>query len=485
LVFECLEFHNRISSNNGTPIHQPSTISLTINHFLETIAAYVALILFNAIFMRGQPAFVDAAAEGARLHPYLFVILLMACRYGTVAGVFSAIAGCLIMVAWARPDLSVGVGEGVKPAMIQMLAFVLSGVVFGLLRSKYMQKEIEMQDSLEKTSGNVTCLENENEMLFQITTELERKILTDIQSFANLYTISQDLEKLNREEICLNVPRIVAEHLDAERCSIYMHEESELVLYGSYGWPGQHNYRARISFDNSMIGMAFRERRLLSIRHFLESKSDVENLGESILCAPLVDDNNHVLGVINIESMPFLRMTNDSMTIFSVLAQWVSKALVHATYVESVQAHTITDHRLEIYNRSYLEGRLVEEFVRVKQSYQPFTLLMLCLTKSHDQTTQARLGEVKMIISYLELLLKKTDLLASYSEDVPLALLMLARSETELTDFIEQIESDLNRLLSADQFEVRLKIGVAGYAESMESWKQLVEAAEAKTKELA
>ncbi len=88
-------------------------------------------------------------------------------------------------------------------------------------------------------------------------------------------------------------------------------------------------------------------------------------------------------------------------------------------------------------------------------------------------------------VSYLELLLKKTDILASYSEDVPLALLMLARSETDLTDFIEQIESDLNRLLSADQFEERLKIGVAGYAESMESWEQLVKAAEAKTKELA
>jgi len=443
------------------------------------------LILFNVIFMSDQPAFVDAAAEGARLHPYLFVILLMACRYGTAAGVSSAIAGCLIMVVWAKPDFSVGVGESVKPATIQMLAFVLSGVVFGLLRNKYMQKEIEMQDNIEKTSGNVTDLENENEMLFQITTELERKILTDIQSFANLYTISQDLEKLNKDEICLNVPHIVAEHLDAERCSIYMHEEGELVVKGSYGWPSQHQYREHIPLDNSMIGMAFRERRLLSIRHFLESKSEVENLGESILCAPLVDDNNHVLGVINIESMPFLRMTNDSMTIFTVLAQWVSKALVHATYVESVQAHTITDHLLETYNRPYLEERLAEEFVRVKQSYQPFTLLMMRLTKSHDQSIQARLGEVKMIVSYLELILKKTDILASYSEDVPLALLMLARSETELADFIEQIESDLNRLLSADQFEERLKIGVAGYTESMDSWEQLVEAAEAKTKELA
>jgi GGDEF domain-containing protein len=456
-----------------------------LSWLLESIAAYIALILFNVIFMRGQPAFIDAAAEGARLHPYLFVILLMACRYGTAAGVFSAIAGCLIMVVWAKPDFSVGVGENVKPATIQMLVFVLSGVVFGLLRNKYMQKEIEMQDNIEKTSGNVTDLENENEMLFQITTELERKILTDIQSFANLYTISQDLEKLNKEEICLNVPHIVAEHLDAERCSIYMHEEGELVIKGSYGWPSQHEYRDHIPLDNSMIGMAFRERRLLSIRHFLESNTEVENLGESILCAPLVDDNNHVLGVINIESMPFLRMTNDSMTIFFVLAQWVSKALVRATYVESVQAHTITDHLLETYNRPYLEERLAEEFVRVKQSYQPFTLLLMRLTKSHDQTTQARLGEVKMIISYLELLLKKTDILASYSEDVPLALLMLARSETDLTDFIEQIESDLNRLLSADQFEERLKIGVAGYAESMESWEQLVKAAEAKTKELA
>ncbi len=439
------------------------------NWIYECVLGLLILIAINKYFFPENPAFVSCHP-----HPYLFLILLIACRYGARSGVFTALLATAILWFWASPSASLKVWEKLDVTIVHGLIFFLTGGFFGHLRSTHIQREENLCLQVEKNEKRADELTKRNNTLQSFSNELESRILTDINSFTALYHISKNLERLDVSEICKNVPDIIARHLAAEQCSIYLFEDNVLRLSGSYGWQDTLNFRKTIPLDNSMIGLACSKKISLSVRDFLDSPEEISFMGESIMCAPLISTNGTLLGAINIESMPFLNSTHASMSIFKVLSEWISQALDNAMYFELVKSHSIEDELLEIYNRKYLNQRLSEEFARSKIYYLPLSLALIKIIPFESQNHRSRLEEIKVAVAYLRTQCRNIDILTRYTEEIQLAILMTTTSDEESIERTGQIEKELGSMLPKNDNNDRLKIGVASFAVEMESWEELI-----------
>lgn len=439
---------------------------------VECVLGYAVLVAFNALVLPDSPAF-----DGIQPHPYLFLIVLLASRYGLEAGLLSGIVGTLLYWLWANPFYRIEIWGTLDLVLSTGLIFVATGGFCGYLRSRYIGQEEEMKKVADDKDHAIGVLEKKSEMLREVNEALEERVLTEANSFAALYDISEKLSHGTLEQILESVPSLVADHMHAERCSVYRFKDDALQLQASHGSEG-YALRETIPFDNSLLGLACKQKELLSMHDYMDRPEELESLGESVLAAPLLDDDGELLGAINIDEMPFLRINHSSMTTMGILAKWVGRTLAQAIHFERVRSHAIDDELLEIYTRRYLEQRLAEEFTRSKTYFLPLSLALLKLPREDAQTAQGRIDELKLVTAYLRRSCREIDIICNFSEDMPIAVLMTTTSDEEAEERRAQIQEDLNMLLPQNGSVSRLSIGVASFAAETESWEDLLVAAE-------
>ena len=428
----------------------------------EMAFGYLVLVAANVLLFPGQPAF-----RLANPHPYLFLILLLAGRYGLTAGLTSGVAGTLLHWLWAKPHLRLEIWGGMDPVLINCVAFILAGTAFGYLRNRYLIYEANLRQALAAKEQEATSLAKKVHVLAEVQQELETRILNEVNTFSRLYDISRRLGKLDVGEICQAVPGLMAEHLEATSCSIYLWGGNRLRLQASHGWEAGMNYRQEIPLDGSLIGLACRDKRVLCVRDYLDQTAQLDNLGESVISAPLLGEQGQLLGAINIEAMPFMRINRSSITVVSVLAKWISEALGKAMYVAEVRAHAIIEELHEVYTRPYLDQRLAEEIDRSRSYFAPFALVLLSLRAEENQSPQSRVEELRLVVAFLRVACRKTDILCRYDDRFPLAVLMVATDEATAGTRRDQLERDLNLMLAPPPAAPRVRLGLACFRSSI------------------
>lgn len=446
------------------------------NWGMECTLAYLALVALNLQFWPDNPAFLGMTNP----HPYLFVVLLLATRYGATAGTVSGLVGATLHWVWAYPEARIQVWGEVGPAIQQALVLSLSGLAVGFVRTRYIWRERDQTRALAEHARQIESLQNQLHVLNEVNHELEARMLNEVQSFASLYHISARLERLEVGDILGNVPAILAEYLKAERCSVYLCSGEVLELRQSYGWDENMSYRREIPLakDNSMLGRACRDRQTLSIREFLDAPDALDSLGESVMCSPILNEQGELLGALNVESMPFLRITRSSVTVIDVMGRWVGQAVTRAMRFEAIRAHSIKDERFGVCTRRYLEQRLGEEFSRAQTYYLPMALAVIYLEHGPEQPWEAHQQEIETIVSYLQVACRPTDVVARFGEDCPLAVLYTTTSLEEASERAGKLRSDLNRLLPQRGGRRRVEIGLSGFQTGQTEWREMLQMAE-------
>ena len=435
--------------------------------------AYLLLIVINAWFFPARRAF-----DGANPHPYLVVILLLACRYGLQAGAVSSLVGALIYWLWAYPLFRLEIWQDPGPVLSTGLVFVLTGLGFGYLRSRAIAREKGLQERISALERSQEVSEKKNSILREVSQQLETRVLMEANSFASLYSISEQLGKLDFDEICEAVPRIIAEQIQADQCSLYVFDQNSLQLKASHGWGEDVNFRRTIPVDGSLVGRACRERTVLSVRDFIDRPQELEFMGESIFAAPLVDEDGHLRGAINVESMPFLRVNRASLRILEVLARWTGEALSKARYFEQVRLHAIEDELLTIYTHRYLEQRLAEEVTRSRINGLPLSLALIHVAPAEGASPRARKEELRLIASYLRVSCREIDIVCNYTDEIPIAVLMTTTDKETASTRAATMRGELNKLLTPAETPDRIRVGLASFEPELQSWEELVEKAE-------
>jgi len=432
----------------------------------ETALALGIIVGVNYLFFQDRPGFIDVNP-----HPYLMVVVLMGARYGYLAGLSSGIISTLLYLSYT-------LGEGGSKFLIP-IELLAAGVVLGLIGDYHKERHMQVEKEKTDVSNRLRELEVQNAALSDSYNELKRRIVGQEETVITLYGAAKSLESLEVEDLYPAILELLVKYLNIEQCSLYLVEGDKFHLKTYKGWPQSDKLHEVYSLDTPMMGEAFKKRRVVTMRDFiLKGQGEMSNQVEIIMSAPLTLSNNEVIGVINIEKMPFFQFNPSTVRLFAMMANWASMALNNAFRFQITKDKNIEDEITGAYNYKYFEKRMEEEFNRAQRYSLPLSIILMKIQDYEDISDKIKL--LKYIAHVLHRNLRDVDIVARYrSEDTFAMVLPVTPDENAhiiMQRMEEMVESSSGPGLEGIPF--KFKFGAAGIKPGMKSYTEMLDDAQ-------
>ncbi len=442
----------------------------------ETVIALIFFMVFNYLGWRSLPGF-----YGVSPHPYFIIILMMASRYGLFAGLFSATACGMVfsgLVYFSSQNLVYTDPVAIK----NIVLFMLVGWLVGEIRQGSIKKTQFAEQEKERLKITADKLNEENQRIKKINTEMENRISDDVSTFSNLYETSRQLQSFDLQEIYTAILNILVQHLEVNECSVYTFENDQLVLKETTGEEDKIVGTINIAFEDNIIAKAVRDKKVYSIRDMLEyGKADSISKSSAVMAAPLIKSDGSLIGALSIEKMPFFQITSSSVKIFSMLADWVSTDIENALYFQEVKNKNILDEVLNVYTLDYFQNRLAQEFHRAKRYFIPLSIVLIKIKGFDAMSVKRRLKVLKFAAAWLNTSLRLTDIVTRYKDEIPFSMIFTTTTEQQSKAAMKRILDILDSIsigMEQDNSLVEIEFGIGSCSSVTETAEQLLKEAE-------
>lgn len=407
-------------------------------------------------------------------NPLWLVIIFVSARYGANWGILSSVlVGLIYLVAPGEGKVSLA-------GKIPMVAsFLIVSFFLGALRDSLEKKLREWQDRFQRQKEELDSIGSRYAALDNLRKELEKKVLSQTSTVITLYETAQSLGNLELKELLSTIPRVVKEYIEAEWCSLYLLEGENFRLKASLGYPEENPPPQRVSVTEGIMGKVANSGEMVTIRELGGEAGGGEGKDRGkIMCAPLKSVSGKVMGVINVDRLPFVKFNQTSVRLLSVVADWASRAIENATRYGKAEASRIDDEVAKVYNAKYARKRLEEEF---KKAVRYKTVFSVTLIRIEDYALLAS-EEMKATLlgvlgSAFSLALRTTDIIGrDGNEDGFLIILPFTaeegakRVEERLIKGINDFELKPYR----DESSLRFSTGRATFNPRMKSIEELL-----------
>jgi hypothetical protein len=282
------------------------------------------------------------------LHPYLAIILLIACRYGTSAGLGAAAASLFtyvllgytllgnisFIVTWPHANIIVG--------------FVVMALIAGAFSDFWSGKADEQARRAAEATEKLKVLKTQNEVLEAANREMRSRIMGETETIGSLYEMAQKLTTLEERFLYPAVLDLVAQYVGAHKCSFYLLEGDSLKLVAQKGWADvpESAQRVNVIAGKSIMAKVVKDRQLHSLKDLAYQEEELE-AGDKVICAPLKSPvDGRILGTIAVEKIPFKSFNAHALKTFSIIADWASRALTNVTIFSQLEEKVAAEEKV-------------------------------------------------------------------------------------------------------------------------------------------
>lgn len=446
-----------------------------ISKYFEALLGLVFLTAINLVFWRSDPGFINVSP-----HPFWIVILLSSCRYGFRTGFFAGFVSGLIFLLFkllSIPDVSIADFKSLSLWGKPMLFFMI-GVILGEIRQLQIRDYNEVCEVRDTYKDAFEKIKVKFDILSEAKQEVDSKILSQESTLGTLYEAAQGLRTLSIGSIYPAVLEILRDFMDVEECSIYLLEGSDFRLDTAIRH-GKGYLPDVVSHEDGLMGLAASSKKTVSIRDVADT---ADMSGGILISAPILADNHrHVVGVLNVEKMPFLKFTSDSVRVAGLVADWCGSSVENATIFAETKHKLIADDIIDAYTYDYFIRRLREEFVRARRYELDLSLILLEFPGLSNASDEGR-DEVLMAFSMiLKNQIREIDIL--FISDTPGSFYLIlpttpsAGARVVVNNLLNSFKALSVMAFETDQNLVEFRAGVAGYTLAMEDPMEMVEAA--------
>jgi len=370
---------------------------------LEILGFIGLLMTINLLWFRDDLGFYKFNPN-----PLWLVIIFTSARYGANWGMLSSLlVGAIYLVL-------PGEEKAFLSERLPMVAsFLIISFFLGSLRDNLEKKLREWRDRVQRQEEELESVHSRYTALDNLRKELEKKVLSQTSTVITLYETAQSLGNLELKELLPTIPRVVKEYIGAEKISLYLREGENFWLKANLGYPADSLPPQRVGITEGVMGKVASWGKTITIRDsgWEAAKEEGKDKGR-IMCAPLKSVSGKVMGVINIDYLPFVKFNQASVRMLSVVADWAYRAIENATRYGKAEANRIDDEVAKVYNAKYVRNRLEEEF---KKALRYKTVFSTMLIRIEDYALLAS-GEMKATLlgvlgSAFSLALRTTDII--------------------------------------------------------------------------
>ncbi|HEX9653978.1 MAG TPA: diguanylate cyclase, partial [bacterium] len=140
--------------------------------------------------------------------------------------------------------------------------------------------------------------------------------------------------------------------------------------------------------------------------------------------APIRLKDDSIIGVINVEKIPFFHFNIHTVKTFEVLSQWLSVVVEKALRFKKFQDQNIDDEITGAYSYPYFQKRLMYEIARARRFMTPLSLLLVEIEQFEFMRAADRRNLLVVLKWVFANILREIDLIARYKTDGVLAIIL-------------------------------------------------------------
>lgn len=438
----------------------------SMSYLVEALLGFALITAVNVIWFRANLGFV-----GVSPHPYWVVVLLLSSRYGFLAGLFSGIVSAALAVG-----LSIIGREGTtiyelwKLLLGEPILFIAVGCVLGEISQTTKSRYEALLDEHEELREVFEKLRERYDAVVKAKQEVDTRILSQEQTLTTMHETAQALRSLSEGELYPAALEMVAKFLGVEASSIYLFENGRLKLKAAQGVLENRARPDDLLPDEGLMGRAFTSGHVASANVLLEMyEKGVLPDSDVLISTPLLTSGNKVLGVLNVEKLPFLKFNSQTIRMAEVFSGWCADALENALLYSDTKSKTITDDITGAYTISYMNARLVEECARARRYKTDLAMIVLDILGYVEYSDSEQREILTALSKALKTLLRNIDLLFSGDEPGRYIILMpntpLVGAKVVGRKIVELV-GEMGAVVDSVQGALPIGMGVSAFAEA-------------------
>lgn len=379
--------------------------------YVESVVFAAVVLGINFVVFHSDPGYYTWS-----FNPYLFVVLVIAGRYGLVPGLFTAFVclGCYLgTLIWMLTGTPIGLII-TPPHYGLIVTFCLGGFIVGNLADRARERlneglrqydEVRLRH--DRLSSQFTLLSDEKHLL-------DKQVLSEEETFPALVGLFEDLDLLDPAEIPPRIVRLAPRLLGGGRAALYKIEAegsaAGRLVADDGGWA------ATVERDSPVVARALTEEGTATIAQ-LRGITDLATLARDPiqLGCRLPQAENAPLLVLLMKELPFAAFAPSRLTALHSGMDVAGRALQRAIVFKLTQDRNVDDPITKACTTVYFYKRLEEDYALALRHKMPLSVLTVQvpgLEKRVKKEQHARLRQV--LAQAFQESLRNGDLLAHH-----------------------------------------------------------------------
>lgn len=307
-------------------------------------SAMVELVVFFAAAFAVDLLLLDGTRfRGVAPHPFWIPVVFLSVQYGTGEGLMAAIAAIVALYAGNLPEqgLTEDVYAYLYKVSITPLLWLIAAVVIGELRARQLTERAGLRAELRELRQRNDLIATAYHRLKDERARLESRVAGQLRTVFTTYEAAKAIEKLTVAEVIEGIPPLVRAILNPSRFSIYLLRDGVLKAAYTEGWRSDDRFERAFAPSTSIYQAIVGRHALLCAAR---AADEAELSGEGLLAGALKgQDSGEVIGMLKVESLPFMELHVHSVESFEILCEWIGVALARARRYERAASGGIFD----------------------------------------------------------------------------------------------------------------------------------------------
>jgi polysaccharide biosynthesis protein PelD len=420
-------------------------MGLRLSALLE-MAIFFTLALLVAWVSGTSPRFISVSP-----HPFWIIVLLISVQYGSNEGLLAVLLSSLILLVGNMPAQQIDQDfyGWLLHVMANPLMWLIAAVVLGEMRMRHVRERDVLVAELVSANEREKTFADSYEKVRTRKERLELNVASQVRTETAAYRAAKAMEKLDPDHVIEGVATMVESALGADKFSLYLLEGDSLQSALTHGWNERDaaalgdGYRSQSTLYQAIIG---RKETLCIVNEAHERIL----AGQGVLAGALFDtETGIVLGMLKIESLPFLELNLSTVESFKALCEWIAIALTNARNYQLAMNDSTVNPEHNLMTRSFFTR--YRDYIIALARRLKFNVFMVGITVSNHDTLDAesQIRLARILSETVDKTLRNVDFAFDYQQDTSHYALILPATDAAGAEVVrEKLEKELQRLTS-------------------------------------
>jgi hypothetical protein len=282
------------------------------------------------------------------------------------------------------------------------ISIIILSALAGAVTDNIRNERTSYFSELQNTQGTLKKITDLNKQLQEERHEIERRVITRLQTASTFFNHAFALESSNLKEVCTSLNTIVQEQTGIDNSFIYIVHEDSLVLQASP--EGDSTTMPKVIHKQSLNQYPVIEYAYKTASLARPDQVELMPLGipgEWGVAAPMCGPEGRVLGLIVLRDVDFLNYIPVTFSNLESIARWGAMVVARVYREKDLEKWTFHDIITGLYTHEYYKQRVKSEFLQAQTYGQPLSVFTLDIKNISSLNPNQRMIMLKLLANHI------------------------------------------------------------------------------------